>query len=348
MGGVPALPLEDRLRRQAQACREMGSPLTADLLTGAADDLAAGGPVTALLGPLEADPPGTVAALRFAGALHRLVLERRAPGLAVHYPSVGGTPGDVWPAARAVVEEHLDVLHELVRRPVQTNEVGRSSALLGGLLHVAALGLPVRLLEVGASGGLNLHVDRYRHEVADGVVLGDPASPVVLATPWRGRLPDVRAPLRLVERLGCDPGPLDPASAEDRLTLTSYVWPDQLDRFERLRGALQVAAAAPERVERVGGAAFLERELHPRDGTTTVVWHSVVWQYVPLDERDRITRAVEDAGRRATAAAPVAHLWLEPEHVDSGGFVLRLRTWPGGEQRLLADAQGHGPPVVWR
>jgi hypothetical protein len=276
------------------------------------------------------------------------VLERRAPGLAVHYPSVGGTPGDVWPAARVVVEEQLEPLRALVRRPVQTNEVGRSSALLGGLLHVAALGLPVRLLEVGASGGLNLHVDRYRHEVADGVVLGDPRSPVVLATPWRGTLPDVRAPLRLVERQGCDPGPLDPASAEDRLTLTSYVWPDQLDRFERLRGALQVAAAAPERFERLGGAAFLERELHPRDGAATVVWHSVVWQYVPPDERDRITAAIEDAGRRATPAAPVAHLWLEPEHVDHGGFVLRLRSWPGGELRLLADAQGHGPPVVWR
>jgi hypothetical protein len=57
-----------------------------------------------------------------------------------------------------------------------------------------------------------------------------------------------------------------------------------------------------------------------------------------------------DRGRRPPghAGAPVAHLWLEPEHVEHGGFVLRLRTWPGGEQRLLADAQGHGPPVVWR
>ena len=342
-------PLVDRLREQADACRRMGSALTADLLTGAAEDLAAGGAVADLLGPLEDDPPGSVPALRLAGALHRLVLERRAPRLAVHYPSVGGKPGDVWPAARAVVEDHADVLPELVRRPVQTNEVGRSSALLGGLLHVAAAtGLPVRLLEVGASGGLNLSVDRFRHEVADGVVLGDPASSVVLDAPWQGRLPDVGAPLRLVERLGCDPGALDPSSAQDRLTLTSYVWPDQVERFERLRHALQVAAAAPERVERLGGAAFLERELHPRDGVVTVVWHSVVWQYVPPDERTRITAALEDAGRRATPAAPVAHLWLEPEHVEHGGFVLRLRTWPGGEQRLLADAQGHGPPVVWR
>ena len=342
-------PLVDRLRSQAEACRAMGSPLTADLLLGAADDLAAGGPVAELLAPLEDDPPGTVPALRFTGALHRLVLERQAPGLAVHYPSVGGTPGDVWPAARAVVEERLDELRRLVRRPVQTNEVGRSSPLLGGLLHVAAAtGLPVRLLEVGASGGLNLSVDRFRHEVADGLVLGDPASPVVLDAPWHGRLPDPSVGLRLVERRGCDPDPLDPSRTQDRLTLTSYVWPDQVDRFERLRGALQVAAAAPERVERLGGGAFLERELHPRDGVTTVVWHSVVWQYVPADERDRISAAVEAAGRRATSAAPVAHLSLEPEHGEHGGFVRRLRTWPGGEHRLLADAQGHGPPVVWR
>jgi hypothetical protein len=342
-------PLVDRLCEQAAACRRTGSPLTADLLSGAADDLAAGGVVADLLGPLEDDPPGTVPALRFTGALHRLVLERQAPGLAVHYPSVGGTPGDVWPAARAVVEERLDDLRQLVRRPVQTNEVGRSSALLGGLLHVAAAtGLPVRLLEVGASGGLNLSVDRFRHEVADGVVLGDPASPVVLDAPWQGRLPDASVGLEVVERRGCDPDPLDPSSTSDRLTLTSYVWPDQVDRFERLRHALQVATAAPERVERLGGGAFLERELHPRDGVATVVWHSVVWQYVPPDERARIARAIEAAGRRATPAAPVAHLWLEPEHLEHGGFVLRLRTWPGGEQRLLAEAQGHGPPVVWR
>ncbi len=348
MSRVRTAPLPDRLREQADACRRMGSPLTADLLTGAADDLVAGGPVAALLGPLEGDPPGTVPALRFTGALHRLVLERRAPALAVHYPSVGGTPGDVWPAARAVVEEHLDELRELVRRPVQTNEVGRSSALLGGLLHLtAATGLPVRLLEVGASGGLNLSVDRFRHEVADGVVLGDAASPVVLRDRWQGRLPDVSVPVRLVERRGCDPDPLDPSSTPDRLTLTSYVWPAQVDRFERLRGALQVAAAAPERVERLGGGAFLERELHPREGVATVVWHSVVWQYLPPDERARITAALEEAGRRATDAAPVAPLSLEPEHGERGGFVLRLTRWPG-EERLLADAQGHGPPVVWR
>ena len=344
-------PLVDRLREQAVHCRTAGSALTADLLDGAADELGADGPVRRLLAPLELDPPGTVPALRFAGALHRLVLERRAPALAVHYPTVGGTPGEVWPAARATVEEHLEELRELVRRPVQTNEVGRSSALLGGLLHVAAgTGLPVRLLEVGASGGLNLQVDRYRHEVADGVVLGDARSPVVLDSPWAGELPPLDAPLRVVERHGCDPAPLDPTSTEDRLTLTSYVWADQVARFERLRRALQVAAAFPERVERRSGSAFLERELqHPRPGVATVVWQSLVRQYLDPDERTRLDAVLADAGQRATDEAPLAHLTLEPDKGGGDdGFLVALTRWPGGGTRVLADCGGHGPPITWR
>lgn len=343
--------LVDRLRLQAGSCRSAGSPLTADLLCGAADDLAAGGPTARLLGPLADDPPGSVAPLRLAGALHRLVLERRAPALALHYPSVGGTLGELWPAARDVVEDQLPALQELVRRPVQTNEVGRSSALLGGLLHVAGdTGLPVRLLEVGASGGLNLLVDRYAHEVAAGVVLGEPDSPVRLERPWRGHHPPYTG-LEVVERRGCDPAPLDPGSTEDRLTLTSYVWADQVARFERLRAALQVAGATPVPVERLTASAFLERELaEPRPGVATVVWHSVVRQYLAPEERARVTAVLVRAGARAHASAPLVHLSLEPERFTTGEFrfSLAMTSWPGGTTRVLAEAQGHGPPVVWR
>jgi len=346
--GPATAPLAERLRSQAAQCRTAGSHLTGDLLDGAADDLAAGGPTADLLNPLADDPPGSVPALRFAGAMHRLVLERRAPRLAVHYPSVGGSLGDLWPAARQVVAEQLAELRPLVRRPVQTNEIGRSSALLGGLLHaVQDSALPVRLLEIGASGGLNLHVDRYRHEVAPDLVLGDPASDVRLDAPWQGRRPPI-VPLRIAERTGCDLSPLDPASAEDRLTLTSYVWADQLHRFERLRAALCVAAAHPVPVEGLTASAFLARELLPQQGVCTVVWHSVVRQYFTPDERKRVATLLADAGAQATADAPVAHLFLEPDKLGAAGFVVVLTMWPGGDRRVLADCDGHGPPIGWR
>ena len=344
--------LPRRLRAQAEQCDLHGSPLTAAILYGAADDYDAGGPTADLLRPHADDPSGSVPSLRLAGALHRLVLERRAPELALHYPSVGGTAGTdgVWPAARRAIEEHLDELRADVRRPVQTNEVGRSAALFGGLLHVAAqTRKPVRLLELGASAGLNLLVDRFAYDVADGLVLGDPLSPVRLERPWHGAFPPYAAPFSVVARAGCDPSPLDPRSEADRLTLTSYVWPDQVERFERLRGALRIAERHGVPVEQLPASAFLSRELaQPQPGVATVVWHSVVRQYLDPDERASVRSLVDEAGSRATADAPLAHLTLEPEKVGSGfRFLVELTTWPGGTSVVLAECKGHGPPVIW-
>ncbi len=343
-------PLDERFRLQAEQCRLHGSPLTAALLHGAAAEIGRPGPVRDLLAPLEADRPGTVPSLRFVGALHRLVLERQAPALALHYPSVGGTapPAGAWGAARELVSDEPRLV-ELVGAPVQTNEVGRSAALYGGLLHVAHdTGLPIRLLEVGASAGLNLRVDAFAYEVGE-TVLGDPASPVRLHEPWSGRLPP-QVPLVIAERRGCDPAPLDPASTHDRLTLTSYVWADQVERFERLRRGLDVAARVPAVVEALPASQFLARELaHPVLGVATVVWHSVVWQYLAPDERAALLRLLDEAGARATPRAPLARLSLEPDQLGDGRFrfAVTLITWPGGRRRVLADARGHGPPVVW-
>ncbi len=235
-----------------------------------------------------------------------------------------------------------------MRRPVQTNEVGRSAALLGGLALLSADGLPVRLLEVGASAGLNLLADRYALRV-QGRLRGPADSPVVLQEPWEGRLPpDVG--LRVVERAGCDPDPLDPRSTEGRLTLTSYVWADQADRFARLRGALAVAEQVGAPVERAPASAWLaERLARPTPGVRTVVWQSVVQQYLSPRERDAVADVLAQAGARATSSAPLVHLALEPARVDDAldAFRLTARSWPGGDVVELASAQSHGPPVVW-
>jgi len=67
-----------------------GSPLTLALLQGAARDWDAGGVTREVLSPYENDPPGSALPLRFTAALHRLVLDRQAPELALHYPTAGG------------------------------------------------------------------------------------------------------------------------------------------------------------------------------------------------------------------------------------------------------------------
>lgn len=287
----------------------------------------------------EEDPGPSALALRLMGAVHRLVLSGEAPELARHYPSAGGLPGDPWPPFLDVLGARRDELRELIERPVQTNETGRCAALLGGFLEVSRrTGLPLRLLEVGASAGLNLAFDRYRYEL-DSERWGPPRSAVTIRAELSGRLP-LDAELRVASRSGCDARPLDPRSAEGRLTLASYVWPDQAERLARLRAALDVASEAGVAVERAGAADWIEAQLREETpGVTAVVFHSIVMQYLSAAERARFENAVLDA------PGSVAWLRMEP----AGKLTeLRLTLRPGGEELLLAEAGYHGDPVIWR
>jgi hypothetical protein len=340
------------IRDQALACQELGSPLYAHLLDRLADDVLAGGPGAAVLAGHERDPGGAAVPLRLMGGVHRLVLEGAAPDLARFYPSVGGQgdPEDAWPALRRVLAEHRDALRAGMDQPPQTNEVGRAGALIGGLLHVVAWTPgPLVLFELGASAGLNLRADHFRITLDGGKGIGPVSSPVVLDDPWRGPMPPLSGALHVVERAGCDVSPLDPTTEEGRLRLTSYAWPDQLARLARLRGALDLAMQVPVAVHRMPVVEFVRRvQLVP--GTTTVLWHSVVWQYLSPDERTAVERAVDDLAARAGERGRLAHLQLEPQRRMPGAereFLVRLRTWPGGQDRILGVAHPHGIPTVW-
>jgi len=335
------------LRTQAEWARKLGSPLYAALLSEAAADVEAGGPCWRVLDGREDEGSCMALALRFMGAVHWLVLEGKAPGLAAFYPSAGGTKpmAEAWPAFRATVEQNVAELRQLVLHPVQTNEVARSCGLLGGFLLVAReTGLPLRLLELGASAGLNLRWDHYWYQAA-GRAWGDPQSPIRFENAFPEGEPPFNVAPEIVERAGCDPNPLDPNAPETELTLASFIWADQVARFERLRAALAIARRVPARVDAAGAGEWLPAQLSmSAPDATTVVFHSIVMDYLPAEERDRVRELMHEAGERAATASPVA--WLRMERGGEQAEV-RLTLWPGGEERLLATAAFHGPPVRW-
>ncbi len=82
--------------------------------------------------------------------------------------------------------------------------------------------------------------DRYRYD-ADGFSWGPVASPLQLEFELEGAAPALPASVEIAERRGCDASPLDTSTAEGRLTLLSYVWPDQPERIARMEAALDVA-----------------------------------------------------------------------------------------------------------
>jgi hypothetical protein len=344
------------LRFQAEACATLGSPLYAGLLGRAADDVLARGPSWDVLRDDPLDPYASALGLRLMGAVHRLVLRDEAPALAASYGGGGADAEAAWAAFHAVLESRSEVLRELVRLPVQTNEVGRCAALLPALAAFAEeAGLPLRLLEPGASAGLNLNWDRYRYRACGhdgpgssaGFAWGPADSPVRIDFELRdgveGRL-DALSRVEIASREGCDASPVDPATADGRLTLLAYVWPDQEDRVRRLRGALEVAASAPCRVEREDAAGWVERRLaEPAADRATLVFHSIVGQYLGERGLASFERHVREAGARASRSAPLGWLRMEPAGERAE---VRLATWPGGEDRLIARAGYHGTPVA--
>jgi hypothetical protein len=328
------------VRRQAGICGRSGSPLYSTLLEAAAVDVEAGGPCWSVLTGHER--PGSILALRFMGAVHRLVLRGEAPALAAFYPSVTSPPrdGDPVPAFIEAVGSNVADLRELVTQPVQTNEVSRCAVLLCGFLTFAReTGLPLRVLEIGASAGMNLLWDRYFYR-AGARTWGDPGSPVRLEDVYAGDCPLLDVPAEVAERRGCDLFPLDVGSADTVLALKSLIWADQVERFTTFERAVSLARDARVQVDAASAPDWLEEQLAaPTPGVATVVFQSYVQQFFSGITASRVKRAFQDAGSRATVEAPLAHLRFEPR---TGGASLTLTTWPGGEERVLAESTPHG------
>jgi len=339
-------------RLQADACGRLGSPMYESLLSRVAEDIERGGISCSVLAGHEDDPGPSALALRFAGGVHRLVLSGGAPDLARYYPSAGGAwePEPAWRAFAALLRERPDRVQQGLDSASQTNEVGRSAALMGGLLDIGArFRHPVRLFEFGSSAGLNLRADRFCYTDDQGRPSGDESSPLVLLDAWRGRRPLPWPDLRVVERLGSDVSPVDISTPEGRLTLRSYVWPDQRPRLARLDAAFAVADRVPAQVRRQDAVSFA-KNLSLRAGTTTVLWHSVLWQYLTQHDRDAVTATIQQLGAAASVDMPFAHLCMEPTRRTAESeheFLVVLELWPTGDRRILGTSAAHGIPTIW-
>lgn len=284
-------------------------------------------------------------ALRLAGGLHALVRRGRLPDLAALYPPA--RPPEPEPLRRALAAALAEAGPELdpwLDGPPQTNEVARSAVLVSGLLAVAAVWrAPFDLTEIGTSAGLNLILDRYAYDFG-GRTFGPADAPLRLAPAWEGP-PPPDVPLRIAGRRGVDRAPLDVTAATDREKLLAYVWADQADRLARIEAALAAARADPPPLERADAADWLPGRLAAIPGPH-VVMHSIALQYFPDEARRRVAAAMAEAGDRATRAAPLGWLRYEVEDV-AGRPTLRLTLWPGGVDRLLAEADPHGRRVRW-
>jgi hypothetical protein len=263
--------------------------------------------------------------LRLLGGLHYLVLAEGA---------------DAWSDTRGVLADRGEWLARFVaEQGVQTNEVQRCWALLPAFLSLAER--PLSLVELGPSAGLNLLWDRYRYRYAAGE-WGDPGSPLALAGEERAPVPAellARRP-EVVARVGIDRDPVDVSTEEGALLLQCFVWPDQTERLERLRRAIEAARESPAPIVRGDFVDELPSVLAEQPaGALTVVYETAAIAYLTeerLGELHRILRGSEQ---------PLAWLGARESQRDDGyEFELAL---PPAEPRHVASLGFHGQWLEW-
>ena len=332
--GGQACPFYERLTREFQR------------------DVERGGPVWDWLEPHASEPFDKAYALRLLGALHRMALAGDDADLVAHFPSTGGD-GDAEATYRVVERLLTDpppLLADMMTRPPQTNEVGRSIGLASGLLVIAKkLRMPISLREIGSSAGLNLRLDTYWYEQG-GAGWGNRSSAVRFVDVWEGGTPPFDADLTIADRRGCDRDPIDATDPEGALTLLCYVWPEPAARFDGARQAIEQARDMPVTIDKEDADVWLPRQLADRGpGTATVVMHSVMWQYLTAEARAVCAKAIESAGAGATPETPIAWLRLEPHPETFFPGELRIRVWDGTDDRevLLAHTGFHGGPLSY-
>lgn len=311
-------------------------------------------------------------------AIHDLLLAGAEHELAAHVPTVAAgraqvgssgppAPGhdaaasSVGPLALKFCREHRDALaHILATRSTQTNEVNRAAALLPALVHAAPAGRPLRLVELGASAGLNLLFDRFAYRYGGGPVVHGRAAlstqpQVVCECAVEGSLPDLDTTPVVVERVGVDLEPVDVRDARARRWLLACVRPDEPDRVRRLRAAIELALRDPPPVVRGDALALLPELVDGSAGAHPVIWHSWVLAYWPAERQRALTATIDALGARRDLT------WTYLEQADEtpglptpvGGdrrsAALVAVTYRAGERTLqrVADASDHLHEMRW-
>ena len=253
-------------------------------------------------------------------------------------------PGPYAGLRRVLLGQEPDVRATVMARATQTNEVGRLATLVPVLALVEG---PVALVEVGASAGLCLFPDRYDYAWPPLGGLRGSGGPVLTAqasgpVPLPARHPEV------AWRAGIDLNPLDVTDPDATAWLENLVWPEQDERRERLRAAIDVARPDPPLLVRgdlLDHLPDLLEQAAPHG--TPVVLHSAVVAYLDEPGRRRFHALMTDlvaAGRCR---------WISNEGprvlpdvtggraVPPGRFVTALDGVP------VALSHGHGHTVDW-
>ena len=148
----------------------------------------------------------------------------------------------------------------------------------------------------------------------------------------------------LARRVGIDLHPVDVTDPDQALWLRSLMWPDRLERFERLRNAISIACSDPPEIV-AGNAAEVVPEVlaaWPADVVPCITHSLVLYQFDPAD-----IERLEHVLLATSQSRPVLRLGMEED--PQGDCEVALFVYRGGSctKERLGMAHGHARWMGW-
>lgn len=276
--------------------------------------------------------------------LDELPREHRQPSLLFSVMHLLDAPEAPWSEVRDwLVAEWPRVAAVARERRTQTNEVGRCAPLLAALDRIPG---PLALIELGASAGLCLGVDRYAYRFDDEPMIGHGEPVLLCATSGEGRAPTALPDI--VWRCGVDLAPLALDDAGDVAWLEALLPPDRPERLARLRAAsARLAEDPPHLVAGDALDALPALAAAAPSGASLVVLALGTLVYLDPAARLEVLRLCGEFGARIVTLEPVAALPPVRDALtglstpEPSPFVLALDAVP------LAYVSAHGDRLSW-
>ncbi|MFE2943342.1 DUF2332 domain-containing protein [Streptomyces sp. NPDC059255] len=296
--------------------------------------------------------PGQPAPNLLLGAIHHLV-RRSVP----HPLSTYFTGHETLTAARADIlltdfcRRHAGQITRIIStRSVQTNEVNRCAVLLPAFatLQRQLDERPVRIVDVGASAGLNLLWDRYTYDYAGHRITLPASDPdTVLSCEIKGGTPPLSLDTtRFARPVGIEPSPVDVTDPAATQWLLSLTWPEQPTRKNTLNRALALAARTPPTIL-AGRAqdhlADVVTQTPPGQHLCLVFSWSIYQIFGSPGGRDRLTATLSELSRHR----PIHEISIGHFGHDTPRMI--MATHDGGVSRcdVVAHCDVYGTWLHW-
>ncbi len=288
----------------------------------------------------------------FLAAVNYLVTKNPDDELSKYYPNLGGSfenTETMFAVFTNFCKKYDNQITNLIKtRLVQTNEIQRCALLLPALSVVSKLaGSPkIALIDVGASGGLNLLMDQAYVKYSDGMQTGPMNSSLQLECELKGaKLHGFKNVVRIPSRIGIDLNPVDLLNPNEREWAMSLIWPDQPERLKRFKTALKLLSDAKILLHKGNANAILPDVLTqiPQDQQICVM-HSFTLNQFSENDREKFDQILEMASANRSIWR-ISLEWIGTENPEL--IITEYSLGKKNNSNKLAECHGHGDWIRW-